>query len=136
MIKLVDSKCDGLLQEVLSNFSLDMVSRQTDYYENAAEYFGLLKDGEPSRIARHIFRLDRNRVFVSLVQLILEDYYFYIYFSTRDVKQLQRLLNVELMLNPATARRRSSTVVNWIKWCDSVIKENNITLRIDKDGFN
>lgn len=136
VIKYVDKKTFNYHDEKLKRVRLDYVERQDAYYKSAAQYLNLLDKSNPTELAMHIFKLDKNEVFINLVQLILENKIFYDYFKNRNINRTIDLLSQEYKLSNSTAKRRTSTVKAWVMWCDNIIEENNIAIEVDFDGYN
>lgn len=133
VIKFVDQNTYNSLSNWLKYSSLDFVTRQKHYYKNAAIYLGLFNKNKPSNLALSLFKLSKNELFISMVGLILEHEVFYLYFINRNKKDVESFLISNYKMNEVTAKRRCSTVVNWIKWCDAIIKENDIVVEVVKN---
>lgn len=130
VLKFIDNSTYGVLKKYLENVSMSLVPRQLDYYKSAASYIGLFDNNQPSSLALRIFKFDKDVVLINIVSLILEDSVFNHYFVNRNIESLVVLLLNQYKINTITAKRRASTVVNWVKWCDQVLKENTITVEI------
>lgn len=136
LIKYVDKKTYNYHEDKLKRVSLDYVDRQEAYYKSAAQYLNLIENNKPTNLAMHIFKFDKNEVFVNLAQLILEHKIFYDYYANRNIEQTINYLIKEYKLNHSTAKRRANTVKAWVKWCENIIKENNILIEVSIDGHN
>lgn len=128
VIKYIDNLTYKYHQSALKHVSLDFVPRQEDYYKNAATYLGLYLEGKPTDLALHLFKLDKTQLFINMVQLILKHEIFYRFYLKRDEDAVENHLRSLYKMTPVTAKRRASTVVNWIKWCDAIIKENALVI--------
>jgi len=134
VIKFVDERTYNYYSNTLRIEKLEFVPRQMDYYKNAAIYLGLFESDSPSSLAMHLFKLDKDQLFINLVQLILQHEVFFSFFINRDKTQTKNYLISYYKMNEVTANRRASTVANWIKWCDAIIKENHIKVEVFEDG--
>lgn len=130
VLKFVDNATYRVLEKYLENVNMSLVPRQLDYYRSAASYIGLFDNNQPSSLALRIFKFDKDVVLINIVSLILEDSVFNHYFENRNIESLVVLLLKQYKINTITAKRRASTVINWVKWCDQVLKENTITVEI------
>lgn len=128
VIKYIDQVTFNYHNDNLRRIGLNYVRRQDNYYRSAATFLGLLESNTPTKIAEHIFKLDKEQMLVSIVQLILQDKIFAEYYINRKVTNVEQLIGFEYALSNSTAKRRTNTVKSWIKWCDAIIEENNIEI--------
>ena len=132
VVKYVDNITFDYLRNELKRVSMDFVSRQKQYYEQAARYLGLIKkDREPTELAIHLFKLDKNELLINIVQLILKNEIFLHFYLNRDESAIIDLLIEKYAFSLITAKRRLSTVKAWIKWCDIIIEENHISIEVE-----
>lgn len=94
-----------------------------------------MNENGPTNLAFHIFKLDKNEVFINIVQLILENEIFYDYFINKDRDRTINLIIKQYSLNKSTANRRASTVKAWVFWCENIIRENSIELEVNDNGL-
>lgn len=131
VVKYVDNITFEYHHNELRRVSLNFVSRQKHYYEQAARYLGLInKNREPSELAIHLFKLDKNELLINIVQLILKNKIFLRYYLNRDESEITDLLIAKYEFSIKTAIRRLSTVKAWVKWCDIIIQENHISIEV------
>lgn len=128
IIKFVNAKTFNYYDKYLASVDTDVVKRQINYYNSAANYLGLIDENKPTELAYHIFKLDKNNMLISVVQLILQNEVFNIYYKNRDLNQVVYYLKEIYNISESTAIRRSSTVKAWVNWCDIIIKENGILI--------
>jgi hypothetical protein len=133
ILKFVQNLYNPLNLDRFSNIDLDFVSRQTLYYRAAAQYLGLLNKENPSELAKVIFDLDNNFLFISVVNLILRNKVFGMYYQTRDNSTVENYIGNLYHLNKTTSNRRMSTVKKWVEWCDIIINENNLNLEFEDE---
>ena len=131
VIKYVDERTFQYHHDKLANISLNFVKRQDSYYKSAANYLKLLNGNVPTEIALHIYKLDKNELFVNIVQLILEQEIFLDFYLNRDPIKTVNLLKTNYLMTNSTAKRRSSTVKAWIGWCDQILKENKVLVEVE-----
>jgi hypothetical protein len=65
---------------------------------------------------------------INVCQLILQNEIFFHYYKNRDLDYVADYLVNVYKMRKSTAKRRASTVKAWVKWCDVIIKENNIVI--------
>ena len=128
VIYYADSKLYGLFAQKIDFLKEKIASRQIQYYRSAAEYLGLLYKNAPTDLAIKIFKNDKNTIFVSIVELILSNKLFYDYYKERNEEKSITDISTEFNLNYITAKRRCSTIKSWIKWCDIILTDNNVTV--------
>lgn len=122
-------------EEITENYNFD--SRQTDYYNNAGRYLGLIE-----RSGKGIFQLtERGRKIMqqkpkaktlSLVSTMLEHVIFQralqTYFidnqlpSTQQIVEMMQQTSIYKVNTDSTRRRRSATVLRWLEWIISRAK--------------
>lgn len=136
IIKYVDKRTYQYHETALRRVNMNFVSRQDSYYKSAAIYLGLIEKNQPTDIANHIFKLDKNNMLVSIVQLILENEIFYEYYKERNLVLVEVYLKKIYNMQNSTAKRRTSTVKSWVSWCDGILKENKLTVGVELDGSN
>jgi hypothetical protein len=134
VIKYVDNKTYQYHETALRRVNMNFVRRQDSYYKSAAIYLGLIERNQSTSVANHIFKLDKNNMLVSLVQLILENEIFYVYYKERNLAFVENYLKNLYKMKNSTALRRASTVKAWVNWCDCILKENNLTVGVGSDG--
>jgi hypothetical protein len=119
----------------------DFSWRQAGYYSDAAIYLGLIERNQDNRVlmfqlserGRKLFELSIFDRKIGLIELILTHMIFRktldLYFSKSDVPSKKEI--IEMMRNAdlhnvksdETYKRRSSTVLAWIKWIISLVEE-------------
>jgi hypothetical protein len=132
VVKYVDNITFNYHHNELKRVSMDFVSRQKQYYEQAARYLSLIKKNrEPTELAIHLFKLDKNELLINIVQLILKNKIFLHFYLNRDEAAVTDLLIEKYEFSLITAKRRLSTVKAWVKWCDIIIKENHMSIEVE-----
>jgi hypothetical protein len=131
ILKFVQNLHNPLNLDRFSNIDLDFVSRQILYYKAAAQYLGLLNKEQTSELTKIIFDLDNNFLFITVVNLILRNKVFGMYYQTRDTLIVENYIQNLYHLNKTTSNRRMSTVKKWVDWCDIIITENNLNLEFE-----
>jgi len=128
IIKYVNSRTFSYYDHFLQKVEFVVVRRQINYYQSAANFLDLLDENEPTALAHHIFTLDKNTMLINVCQLILQNEIFFHYYKNRDLDYVADYLVNVYKMRKSTAKRRASTVKAWVKWCDVIIKENNIVI--------
>lgn len=106
-----------------------IAKRQIQYYKSAAEYLGLIKGNEPTILAKNIFQLDKNQLFINVMKLVLSNICFYDYFISHNNEKAIEFLKDKYYFSETTANRRLSTIKAWCKWCRIIYEENNSTFK-------
>ncbi len=125
---------ENLLTEYdFSNGSLN-VDRQTDYYTNAGRYLGFVDKKKDDNQIEYFLTNEGNKLFklklpqrqLKFVEMILRHKVFNdtmkLYFSKlripskSEIFQIMKMSNLYNIDSENTFRRRSSSIVNWIKW--------------------
>lgn len=130
LIKFLDNKTNFTKREHLKNINIEIHERQVQYYNDALEYLCLFNNGEATKLGHFIMSFDLKFVYASLVKLILEDPIFYDYYKNKDLNRTSKLIKSTYEYSISTSNRRSSTVKNWITWCETIINDFNIRLNI------
>lgn len=128
VIKFVDNNYKKKYECFLKNISLNVSSRQIDYYKNAAIFLGLYDSKGISDYGKSMFLLDKNDMLVLMVKNILENYIFADYYVHRKVKNVASYLGSNYNYNQVTSLRRANTVKSWIKWVDIIISDFNLQI--------
>lgn len=122
---------DSLIENKFNNIDFlkpSITERQIHYYKTAAEYLRLLNGFEPSQIALKIFKKNQNEIFIEISKLILSNRIFLDYFNNRDKQKTINALIDKYSLSEVTAKRRFSTIIAWVKWCTTIIQDNNLVI--------
>ncbi len=136
IIDLVTYSSKGLTNKKSIADFFDFDERQGDYYANAAIYLGLVKrtDGssefELTREGQYLCTsLNRNKRNYLLLQQMLKKPSFneiinanYYNRNDLDIDYVADVIQKYAKINITTARRRSSTVLNWIKWINDNVE--------------
>jgi hypothetical protein len=136
IIDLVINSSKGLTNKIAIADFFDFDERQGDYYANAAIYLGLLKrkddssEFELTRTGMYLYTsLNRNKRNYLLLQQMLKKPTFNeiisIYYYNGDsvnIDNVAQIIQKYVNINKTTARRRASTVIQWIKWINDNIE--------------
>lgn len=127
LIYFMNMHTTHLYDDMILNEQFEVVPRQIDYYKNAAKYLDLF-DEEATLLAMHIFSMNYEDMLKHMVYIILSKDIFYMYFKNRDEDEVVSYLEKTYPYSTVTARRRFSTVLSWIKWCDVVINDYQLNI--------
>jgi hypothetical protein len=141
VIDLVTNYPNGLTNKTAITEFFEFDERQGDYYANAAIYLGFLKRGrsrssefEITKEGEYMARNSRNRSqrnLLLLIQMLKKPSFREIIIqclainwnlSSLNPETIAPIIQRHIELNDTTAKRRSSTVISWLKWIKDVIE--------------
>lgn len=125
-------------QEITNNY--EFVSRQTNYYTDAAIYLGLIKKSgtkikkfEITNLGKQILKLNYKSRQIEFVKLILSHKVFHMtikkYFEKSEMPSDDEIVNymreckLYNITSDITYYRRASTIKSWIYWIISLVTE-------------
>lgn len=126
---------DGADSAQIADF-MEFDPRQSNYYSAAGEYLGLFDRStrnltKLSELGRQVLAMPYKQRQLTFVRQMLKHEIFYrLIGSLLQSKEISSLEIVQKIMNelsicssPATARRRASTVINWMRWILSLPSE-------------
>jgi len=125
--------CDYLFTE---KFDLEVLKkhikvnseRQVQYYLSAGEFIGLINsEKELNEVGKLIFGQNKNTILQLVCYLILSNKIFAAYYRTRNKDTVIHMMN-NYEINQSTLPRRLSSMQNWIKWCDIIVRDFDIQI--------
>jgi len=106
----------------------NITTRQKQYYKSAAEYLGLIKNDAPTPLSLEIYSMQKDEMFIRIVEIILSNKIFYYYYKFKDSEYVVQDLMKIYHFSYSTAKRRLSTIKAWCFWCENIIEENNLVI--------
>lgn len=141
IIDLVINNKQGLVDKITISDFFDFDERQGDYYANAAIYLGLLsrkpgnsefiltKEGQyistlKNRNKRNYFLLQQMLNRPTFNEVIQSVYNNHNKIDALNSDSIAQIIQKHINISATTAKRRASTVMNWIRWINSNIEFN------------
>lgn len=136
--KVYDLGC-SIYQGITSKESLMIKSRinnirQFEYYRNAGIYLDLFdsKLGLTDK-GSLIFPQDKKIALPLIVFQILSVDVFLEYYKKRELETIKYIIKDRYNFSEKTASRRSQTMKKWIQWCDIVVNDFDISVKVEED---
>lgn len=123
VIWLVDSKINQKLVKALDFINMEISPRQIEYYQNAAEFLGLLSKGVPTKLAIEVFVKSSEEVINKVAYLVKKSIVFDHYYLNQDKSYVLNLLKELYHFSQSTAERRFVTIKAWTEWAKKILKE-------------
>lgn len=112
-------------------------NRQAHYYVDAARYLGLydLHEKKLTKLGETLFALGKDELLIGVAYLILKNEIFFNFYKDHNEEETIQVLMNQYLLSMSTAKRRLTTIKNWIKWIRIVLKEEEVEIPNDSRLF-